>query len=79
MALGAEAKGAEWVSEEKERQGPPMLAWSGSETTPTQATNQGWNQVPGSWPLWAVHASAKTRASEAREVPRRRTTYSDDI
>ena len=46
-----------------------MLAWSGSETTPTQATNQGWNQVPGSWPLWAVHASAKTRASEAREVP----------
>ena len=46
-----------------------MLAWSSSETTQTQATDQGWNQVPGSWPLWAVHASAKTRASEAQEVP----------
>ena len=39
VALGAEAKEAEWVSEERGTywfdeapQGPPMLAWSGSET-----------------------------------------------
>ena len=53
VALGAEAKEAEWDSKERERvgstklhKGPPMLAWSGSETTQTQATYQGWNQCP---------------------------------
>ena len=65
--VGFGGKGTYWFDDAP--QGPPMLAWSGSETTSTQATNQGWNQVPGSWPLWAVHASAKIRASEAQEVP----------
>ena len=67
-------KEAEWVSEEKERIGSTKLqkdrrCWRGAALRRLrQATNQGWNQVPGSWPLWAVHVSAKTRVSEAREV-----------
>ena len=65
--MGFGGKGTYWFVEAPQR--PPMLAWSGSETTPTQATDQGWNQVSGSWTLLAVHASAKTRASEAQEVP----------
>ena len=76
MALGAEAKEAEWVWEEKERIGSTKLhkdrrCWRGAALRRLRhkKNNQDWNQVPGSWPLWAVHASAKTRATEAREVP----------
>ena len=65
--VGFGGKGTYWFDEAP--QGPTMLAWSGSETTSTQATNQGCNQALGSWPLWAVHASAKIHASEAQEVP----------
>ena len=65
--VGFGGKGTYWFNSAP--QGPPMLAWSGSETTQTQATNEGWSQVLGSWPLSAVYASAKTRASEAQEVP----------
>ena len=60
-------KGTYWFDE---AQGPPMLAWSGSETTQKKASNQGWN-VLGSLPLWGVRASVKTRSCEAQEAPLR--------